>query len=936
MKNGKPSESDSMEVRSKRPYLLWLALLSGVTALLILVMLLFALQQRNAIQSNFGFRQDSLANLVFQYDREYLRLSRAIRDYVYETPDSDIDSDIDSDGESDGEELRLRADIFHSRLALLLESPSAVGIAQSPEFRALAPRIEAMDRAVTALVQSDKPDRKALRALLPQMAALEPQVQNISFVASDMISATMESRAKLILGQNQLVIALTLCQLLLLIASTIFLLNRHRSQSRAHLRLLATNHKLQQNEERLALAASVFNHSHEGIVVLDRFGLIVEANNKFCSTMGLALDALKGFPISRFIAGAINEAVLFESILDGVQNDGHWGGEMECRRADGTRYPVQVNVSPVLGVQQQPDNYVIFMTDISAIKQKQLQLEYVAHFDVLTGLPNRVLLLDRLQKAISNAERQRRSLAVGFIDLDGFKEVNDNHGHAIGDQLLVLLSRKMEQALRTTDSIARLGGDEFVVLITDLENKADCIPVLERLLEACTTLLPINDSLLQISASIGVTVYPEDHLSADQLVRHADQAMYQAKQSGKNQYFFFDSSQEAPATELALALADIKHALEHQEFVLYYQPKVNMRTGAVVGAEALIRWQHPHRGLLAPAAFLPLIEDKPISIDVSKWVIATATQQMLAWEQQGTVLDVSVNASALHLQHPSFFDHLLEFGPTGRGLHGKLSVEILETTALSDIDRVREKLLQCQRIGINFSLDDFGTGYSSLSYLSNLPVQELKIDQTFVRTMNTERSQQSIVEGVIGLARAFGKLVIAEGVETLEHGEILLKMGCDCAQGYAISRPLPADQIPEWILQWRSPASWHDQVYIPRDPSFLLDQLIQGAPVGVAIINYNGRFENFNPVYSEIYGYSRSEMQAESFTILFPPDFRDAILARHQTFLQHGGDLSGIWTITRKDGQLIDIRSYSVRVPGEDNQVNRLVYITPLGDPYVR
>jgi len=913
-----------MAEQGKRPYLLWLALLSGVTAILILVMLLFALQQRSAIQANFSYRQDSLANLVFQYDREYLRLSRAVNDYVNGVPGTDSD------------ELRLRADIFHSRIQLMHESPSAIDISQTSTFRQTAPQIAALDEAIARALAKEPPDRDALRKLLPLMKSLESEVQNISFVATDIIATTMDARAKLILGQNQLVITLTVCQLLLLIASSIFLLNRHRSQTRAHLRLLVANRKLQQNEDRLALAASVFKHSHESIVVLDGFGLIVEANTQFCSTVGLQLEAIKGLPISQFIAGAVSDTILFQSIMDGVQESGHWGGEMECRRSDGVRYPVQVNVSPVLGAQQLAENYVIFMTDISAIKQKQQELEYVAHFDVLTGLPNRVLLLDRLQKALSNAERHQRSLAVAFIDLDGFKDVNDSHGHAVGDQLLVMLSRKMEQALRTTDSIARLGGDEFVVLITDLENKTDCIPVLERLLEACTNLLPVNEVLLKISASIGVTVYPEDHLSADQLVRHADQAMYQAKQSGKNQYFFFDASHEAPASELALALADIKHGLERNEFVLYYQPKVNMRTGAVVGAEALIRWQHPTRGLLPPASFLPLIEDKPLSIDLSKWVIATATRQMQTWEQQGTVLDVSVNASALHLQHPAFFDHLLEFGPTGRGLHGKLSVEILETTALSDIDRVREKLLQCQRIGINFSLDDFGTGYSSLSYLSNLPVQELKIDQTFVRTMNTERSNQSIVEGVIGLARAFGKLVIAEGVETIAHGEILLKMGCDVAQGYAISRPIPPEEIPHWILHWRTPPTWHEQVYVPRDPSFLLDQLIQGAPVGVAIINYDGVFENFNPVYSEIYGYTRSELQGASFTILFAPDFRAAILARHQTFLQHGGDLSGIWTVTRKDGSQLDIRSYSVRVPGEDNQVNRLVYITPLGAPYVR
>ena len=907
-----------MSARPRRPYLLWLALLSGGIAIVVLIMLAFTVQQRDAIRSSFASRPDSMANLVFQFDREYLRLSRAVSDYLHEpTPQQ-------------GEALQLRIDIFHSRLVVLQDSPSAAAVTNSPEIQALITRLIDIDQRLSSASAGAQPNPVALRALLPTIQRLESDVQNLSFIATSKIAADVEVQAQVILHQNRLITGLTICQLLLLMASAYFLYTRHHIESRERAILLRVNHKLQENEARLALAASVFNHSHESIIVLDRFGLIVEANRNFCSTAGLSMQALKGAPLNQFITGAIEEIVLFQAILDAVQNTGYWAGEMNCRRANGALYPVQINVSPVLTANQQVEHYVIFLTDISEIKQKQSELEYVAHFDVLTGLPNRVLLLDRLQKALSNAVRHGRSLAVAFIDLDGFKDVNDTHGHAIGDQLLVVISRNMQKALRETDSIARLGGDEFVVLITDLEKTSDCIPVLDRLLDATASLLPVNHLLLKISASIGVTLFPQDNLGADQLVRHADQAMYQAKQNGKNQYFFFDASNAQSSADPEVSLNDIKMALEPSQFVLYYQPKVNMHTGAVVGAEALIRWHHPTRGLLSPAAFLPLIEDKPISIELSKWVIATAISQMEAWEKVGLILNVSVNVSALHLQHPSFFVHVEKHAPILKRLHSELSIEILETTALSDIARVREKLLQCQTIGIQFSLDDFGTGYSSLSYLSDLPVQELKIDQSFVRRMATDASNLSIVQGVISLARAFDKAVIAEGVETLAQGEMLLQLGCDTAQGYAIARPMPAAEIMDWVANWQSPPSWRVQTYVPRDPGPLLDRLIQGAPVGVAIINAEGIYENVNAAYYQLYGYTREEMMGHHFGMLFPSADRSVVIKRHQDFVKHGGDLSGRWSVTRKDGTTTEIVSFSVRVPGENGQLYRLVYVTPV------
>lgn len=430
-------------------------------------------------------------------------------------------------------------------------------------------------------------------------------------------------------------------------------------------------------------------------------------------------------------------------------------------------------------------------------------LKHIAHYDALTRLPNRTLLFDRMQQTMAANRRRGDSTAVAFLDLDNFKDINDLYGHGGGDQILIHIAERIKSTLRDSDTVARTGGDEFVAVLTGLTHPTDCEPLLVRVLEVISKPITLNDQEIQVFASIGVTTYPQDCVDAEQLLRHADQAMYTAKQAGKNCFHLFDIAKDAEYQSHREELENIRQALERDEFILFYQPKVNMLNNTVIGAEALIRWQHPQRGILAPAQFLPVIEEDDLSIDIGEWVIARALKQMQIWRLSGLKIPVSVNINALHLQQPDFVERLKVILKKYPDIEPEyLELEILETSALNDISFVSTIIDICQSIGVRFSLDDFGTGYSSLSYLKRLPAKILKIDQSFIRDMLEDSDDLAIIQGIVGLASAFGRDVIAEGVETLEHGEKLLSMGCVQAQGYGIARPMPANEMPAWAQAW--------------------------------------------------------------------------------------------------------------------------------------
>ena len=563
-----------------------------------------------------------------------------------------------------------------------------------------------------------------------------------------------------------------------------------------------------QAQANLQLSASVFTWAREGILITDADTRIIQVNVAFTRITGYAEDDVIGRRPSVLKSGRQDQA-FYARMWQSIKTVGHWEGEIWNRRKSGEVYAELLSISAVHDAHNKIQNYVGLFTDISSQKAHEQELEHIARYDVLTALPNRALLADRLQQEMAHCLRQRKQLAVVFIDLDGFKQVNDQHGHNIGDEVLIGLAQRMKAALREGDTLSRIGGDEFVAVLTALDHPRDCELVLTRLLEAAAQTMVINGAEIQVSASIGVTLFPQDAGEPDLLMRHADHAMYQAKQAGKNRYHYFDVKDDTDVKTHRETIHQIQSALERGEFVLHYQPKVNLKSGAVMGMEALIRWQHPVRGLLAPGEFLPAIEGHPISLLVGEWVLRTALAQMDQWRQSGLDLPVSVNVGGLQLLHPHFVAILLELLALYPGVAPQnLELEILETSALHDIEEVSRVMHACSKLGVRFALDDFGTGYSSLTYLKRLPAQTLKIDQSFVRDMLGDPDDAAIVEGIIGLTVAFRRSVIAEGVETMGHGAMLLSLGCFQAQGYGVARPMPAQEVAPWIHAWASGERW--------------------------------------------------------------------------------------------------------------------------------
>jgi diguanylate cyclase (GGDEF)-like protein/PAS domain S-box-containing protein len=568
--------------------------------------------------------------------------------------------------------------------------------------------------------------------------------------------------------------------------------------------------KQKQLEEKLKLAASVFTHAREGIIITDASGNIIKVNDRFSEITGYSSEEVIGLN-PRILKADIQSPEFYANMWHTINTKDHWIGELWNRHKSGNVYAEMKTISAVRDKHGVTTHYVALGNDITPMKEHQDQLEHIAHYDILTNLPNRVLLADRLSQAMLQCNRHGQSLAVVFLDLDGFKLINDVHGHDIGDELLIALSALMKEALREGDSLARIGGDEFVAVLADLNSVEDCEPVLERLLLAASEPVKVSELVLKVSASIGVTLYPKDNVDADLLMRHADQAMYVAKELGKNRYHLFDTAQDDAVKVQRESLEAIRSALDNQEFILYYQPKVNMRTGVVTGAEALIRWQHPERGLLNPIEFLPVIENNPMMIEMGEWVIDTVLTQISTWQTMGLILPVStsVNIAAVQLQQPNFTKRLkalLSAHPDVEPCY--LELEVLETSAIDDVQHMSTIMSDCISQGVKFALDDFGTGYSSLIYLRRLPANLIKIDQSFVRDMLDDADDFAIVEGVIALAKSFKREVIAEGVETIEHGTALLQLGCELAQGYGIARPMPANDIPDWIINWKPDSNW--------------------------------------------------------------------------------------------------------------------------------
>jgi diguanylate cyclase (GGDEF)-like protein/PAS domain S-box-containing protein len=587
-----------------------------------------------------------------------------------------------------------------------------------------------------------------------------------------------------------------------------------RSHDGKPLRMIGTHTDIterKQAQQKLQLAASVFSNAREGIMITETDGTIIDVNDAFILITGYSREEAVGRN-PRILNSDIQSPDFYARLWRRLQENGHWYGEIWNRRKNGEVYAQMENISAIRDAQGNVCQYVSLFSDITTHKEHEKKLEHIAHFDALTNLPNRVLLADRLRQAMAQTDRNQRLLAIVYLDLDGFKAINDTYGHAAGDRLLMAVSERMKQTLREVDTLARMGGDEFVAVLPNMPDAASSIPMLNRLLAAASKPIETDDIAFTVSASLGVTFFPQvDDVDADQLLRQADQAMYQAKLAGKNRFYMFDTDQDISIRNHHESLNRIRQALVADELVLYYQPKVNLRTGGVIGAEALIRWQHPESGLLPPSAFLPIIEEHPLAVEIGEWVIDTALTQIQIWHNAGLKIPVSVNIGARQLQQKDFVDRLRQLLVAHTAIsHNSLELEVLETSALEDISHVSDVINACSEMGVAFALDDFGTGYSSLTYLKRLPVAMLKIDQSFVRDMLDDPDDLSILNGVISLAAAFGKQVIAEGVESQQHGDLLLQLGCELAQGYGIAKPMPAEEMLDWHTNWSKQPHWPD------------------------------------------------------------------------------------------------------------------------------
>ncbi|HVT97975.1 MAG TPA: EAL domain-containing protein [Acidobacteriaceae bacterium] len=577
------------------------------------------------------------------------------------------------------------------------------------------------------------------------------------------------------------------------------------------------------DKEQLQLAASVFTNAREGIVICDPGGAILDVNEMFTRITGYSrAEALGRNP--RLLKSGRQSEEFYADMWRSLTEKGNWSGELWNKAKDGRIYPEALTINAVYDRTSKVQHYVAHFTDISEMKEQARQLERMAHFDALTNLPNRALLTDRLQQAMAQARQRGQMLAVVSIDLDGFRLVNEGYGQDAGDQLLMGVAQRMKQMLPETDSLARIGGDEFVAVLQDLAN-ADAVKPMMRKLLACASEPEIcGENSVQVSASIGVVLYPQaEEIDAEQLLRQAGQAMYQSKLAGKNRYQIFDPTHDITVRTFHEDLEQIGRGLAADEFVLHYQPRVHMSTGALMGAEALIRWNHPTRGRLLPAEFLPVIESHPLIDRIGEWVIDHALTQLERWNAAGLKIPVSVNIAAHHLQQPDFTDRLrallaehAEISPS------RLELEVLETSALRDVAQVSGVLAACRDLGVSIALDDFGTGYSSLTYFKRLPVNTLKIDRSFVRDVLDDPEDLSILEGVLGLATAFDRMAIAEGVETADHGRLLLQLGCVYGQGNGIALPMPGDELPGWSSTWNPDPMWVNVASVaPRKRSLM-------------------------------------------------------------------------------------------------------------------
>lgn len=556
-------------------------------------------------------------------------------------------------------------------------------------------------------------------------------------------------------------------------------------------------------EERIRLMASVFQYSGEAILITDKHNRIIEVNPAFERMTGYQPEEVMGRNPKLLSSGrtTLNE---YRDMWATINEQGHWQGELWDRHKDGHVYPKWITISTIRDNGGQVTHYIANFTDITEHKAAQERIQYIAHHDALTGLPNRLSLHSRLEQVLFSARRDLSRLAVMFIDLDRFKVINDTLGHHVGDDLLVEVAQRLKESVRESDIVSRLGGDEFVIVLTDVEVE-DIAVVASKVLRNLSQAYSLEAAELHSTPSIGIAVYPEDGATAEALMKNADTAMYHAKQSGRNNYQFFRHEMNEAASERLMIENHLRQALLKHEFLLHYQPQIDTATGSVVGVEALIRWQHPQRGLIPPFKFIPIAEDSGLISPIGAWVLSESLRQLREWKDAGIEdLRMAVNLSANQLRDVSLpvrIERLLQ----QHGLRGEeLELEITESVAMDDPAHCKGLMQQLHDLGVELAIDDFGTGYSSLAYLKQLPLDRLKLDRSFVTDIEHDPNDAAICTATISLAHSLNLAVVAEGVETETQLEYLKQLRCNLVQGYLFSRPLPADECLEFVRNNRA------------------------------------------------------------------------------------------------------------------------------------
>lgn len=602
--------------------------------------------------------------------------------------------------------------------------------------------------------------------------------------------------------------------------------------------------KRKQAEIQLRISSIAFE-SQEGMLVTDANSVILKVNRAFTTITGYSAEEVIGQTPHLFSSNR-HDADFYAEILDSIKNTGVWEGEIWSERKNGEAYPGHLTVTAVKDANNITSNYVASLTDITVKHAADDEIKQLAFYDPLTGLSNRRLLMDRLTQHLAHARRSGDLVAVCMLDLDGFKQVNDQLGHEAGDALLIEVAKRLQESVRLSDTVSRFGGDEFSLILTDINKISECEQSFNRIIASLGAPYQVNGHIARVTASIGATIFPNDGDTADLLLRHADQAMYEAKELGKNCYRLFNPSQLKQQMSNKATLDRIGKALGDGQFTLFYQPQVDCRLGQVAGVEALIRWSHPILGILAPSEFIPLLEHDNLIIKVGEWVIQEALRQQVEWSKAGFDLNVSVNVASRQLHQELFVSQLIailkEHHP---GTVKNLTIEIVETTALEDISRVSETIKQCRDLGVKFAIDDFGTGFSSLAHLKHLPVNELKIDKSFVFGMLHKPEDLAIVRGVIGLGKSFKHMVIAEGVESIDQVLMLMDLGCTIVQGFLIARPMPAEQLTSWLKEFQPDPLW--KLPLSQAPSRDYFELLLAETNHSQWINGQLERQGFNP-----------------------------------------------------------------------------------------